>query len=290
MTVSSMPRVSVVMPVYNSERYLAEAVRSVLCQTYSDFELIIVDDGSADRSLAIATEFAGGDRRVRVFPREHGGVSVAINSGVAQAMGGYIARADSDDVQFPNRLERQVKYLESHPGIGLVSSGFIITDANLKPMETLYGITSDWLIRLSLGIFNPIVGSAIFKRSLFDKAGGYNTRASYAEDYDLWCRMAPYTKFHNLREPLFYYRWHGESSSVSHNKRAQITSRIGGAMIRQWVTGKEVVYNEEVPSLYRYVNQSLYYTLGMLLYLYCCRATPQWLIKRIRQKLSDIRG
>src|SRR5207237_7493623 len=110
------PRVSVLLPVWNGEAFLEQAMESILRQTLSSFELIVIDDGSTDRTAAIADEFASRDDRVRVLRRPHEGLSATLNAGIAAARGEYVARMDADDISVPDRLQKQVAYLDAHPG------------------------------------------------------------------------------------------------------------------------------------------------------------------------------
>jgi glycosyltransferase involved in cell wall biosynthesis len=120
---SSEPAVSVVMPMYNAAPYVGEAVRSVLGQTFSDFELIVIDDGSKDDSATEVERAAKGDARLRLIRQSNSGVSVASNKGTELARGEFLARADSDDICLPNRLEKQVGYLREHPDCVAVGAG-----------------------------------------------------------------------------------------------------------------------------------------------------------------------
>ena len=122
------PTVSVVMTVYNTERYVGEAVGSVLGQTFGDFEFVIVDDGSTDRSTTILKDFAARDPRIRLVSRPNTGIVAAANEGIGLARGRYLARMDSDDVCLPRRFETQVNYLEQHPECVLVGSRVTVVD------------------------------------------------------------------------------------------------------------------------------------------------------------------
>src|SRR4051812_47715917 len=124
----STPAVSIVMPVYNGAAYLAEAVRSMLGQTFEDYEFVIVDDGSTDRTPRILAEFERQDRRIRVISRANTGIVGALNDGIAAAEAPLVARMDADDVSTPQRLHRQVAYLLDHPEVVVLGSRVIGTD------------------------------------------------------------------------------------------------------------------------------------------------------------------
>src|SRR5207237_10277673 len=122
------PRVSVLLPVWNGEAFLEQAMESILRQTLSSFELIVIDDGSTDRSAAIAEEFASRDPRMRVLRRPHEGLSAALNAGIAAARGEYVARMDADDISAPDRLRKQVAYLDAHPACVAVGAWSDVVD------------------------------------------------------------------------------------------------------------------------------------------------------------------
>src|SRR5262249_39912793 len=128
----SSPAVSVVMSVFNGERYLDEAIGSILSQTFRDFEFIVIDDGSTDSTPQIFAGYPKTDPRTVVHRQAHQGIIAALNAGCSLARGGYIARMDADDVALPERLQRQVEYLESCPKVGVVGSSINIIDADGK--------------------------------------------------------------------------------------------------------------------------------------------------------------
>lgn len=209
------PRVSVVMPVLNVERFLAEALASILGQSFTDFELVVVDDGSTDSSPAILAEFARRDPRVRVVRQEQAGLTPALNRGWRLARAAYIARMDGDDVALPDRFERQVAYLDGHPRVGVVGGAFIVlTDAGER-LGTITYATADGDLRRDLRRYNCIPHpTAMIRREALEGVGGY--RLERAEDYDLWLRIADAWKLANLPDPVLLYRHHPHQYSVSH--------------------------------------------------------------------------
>ena len=122
------PRVSVLMPVYDAKAWVARALESILKQSFSDFELLVLDDGSRDRSLEVVKETCGDDPRVRLFRRSHAGLTVRLCEGVAAAQGEFLARQDADDISHPERFERQVQFMDDHPEVSVVGTGSLIID------------------------------------------------------------------------------------------------------------------------------------------------------------------
>jgi hypothetical protein len=216
------PRVSVVMPVFNSEDYVAEAVESVLRQTLRHIELDVIDDGSADGSHAILEEFLRRDARVRLMTNENNlGVRASLNRACQAARAPYIARLDSDDVALPNRLLRQVEFLDAHPSVAAVGGAMITIDAAGRRGSTVLFATADKGIRSTLKRRNCMAHpTVLIRRSALEDAGGY--RLDQAEDYDLWLRLSERWELANLAEPVTLYRQHpGQVSFRNIEKQAQ---------------------------------------------------------------------
>ena len=172
-----MPLVSVVMPVFNREKFLAEAIESILSQTVTDFELIIVDDGSTDGSAEIIRAYAERDSRIRFIQlSENTGNASARNAGIAVACGDYIAGMDSDDISLPERLQQQVEFLESHPEIDAVGVGTRIVNEDLTPRLTYPLMECHALIVLGMLISGPAIvrPSLMLRRETLIISGGYN--------------------------------------------------------------------------------------------------------------------
>jgi hypothetical protein len=211
------PKVSVLMPVFNGLPHLPQALQSVLAQTFADFELIAVDDGSHDQSGKVLDDYAGRDRRVRVIHAEHGGLVPALRRAHAAARGTLLARMDADDVSYPRRFERQVELLQSRPDVAVVCcAADVLDDEGKRIGERIPEFHADMLLELAAG--NPIVhGSVMMRRSAFEEAGGYKEPP---EDYDLWIRMARRDKkFAVVRgEPpsptLYGFRTHAQRYSL----------------------------------------------------------------------------
>ena len=204
----SKPRVSVLIPVYNCEAYIGEAIESVLAQTYTDWELIVVDDGSADGSARAAEAYPA----AKVFRRPHAGIPVTRNFAIERAGGELIAFLDADDLWKPDKLERQVGYLEEHPACDLVFCRYRnFTDV---PDDRL---TSRQKGLLRVEISDALVGACIRKR-LFDEFGLFNTGYPYGEDTELVLRwkIAGIDMAHRLDDCLFFRRIHGENITLTH--------------------------------------------------------------------------
>ena len=227
MTAAS-PRVSVVMPVYNVaanptlRAYLATAVQSVLHQDFPDWELVAVNDGSTEGTGDLLEAYARTDRRIRVLHLEkNGGISSAINQGVAFAAGPLLARMDADDISVPYRLNTQVAFLDAHPQVDIVGSGmYVINEDSLILRELIRPQGHEDLVRFAVEHGCPFVhGSVMMRRSIFDWVGGYSTSPEwdYCEDFEMWYRVLSQGRGHNLPECLYLYRQH--SSSVSQLKK-----------------------------------------------------------------------
>jgi hypothetical protein len=200
------PRVTVLMTVFNGERHLREAVDSVLGQSFRDFELLIIDDGSTDGTAALLDTIS--DPRVRrTRHAENVGLMRSLNHGLALARGELIARHDADDVSEPDRLARQVAFLDANPSVALVGAWYRkIDESGASLGERTLPVGHDQ-IRWALHFYCPFVHSAVvFRTSAVRDAGGYDEALTFAEDYDLWSRLATVHRVANLPEPLVRYR------------------------------------------------------------------------------------
>jgi glycosyltransferase involved in cell wall biosynthesis len=216
----STPKVSVLMSVFNTQACLGEAIESVLNQTLTDIELIIIDDCSTDDSWPIVLTYARQDSRVVALQNEkNNGASLALNSGLARVRSEYITRHDSDDVSLPCRLQKQVAFLERNPEVGAVGASVLLIDSEGKPLRIASFPRADEDIQSALLDYMCFCGPTVMvRRPIFEKIGfRFNDALSGAEDYDLCLRLAEVTRLANLEEPLYQYRQHG--TSVSHRLR-----------------------------------------------------------------------
>ena len=204
----STPAISVLMAVYNTERYVAEAVESILGQTFPDFEFIIIDDGSTDGSLSILRSYAEQDDRIRLSSRPNRGFVRTLSEGLALARGEFVARMDPDDVSLPDRLARQVEYMERHGQCVALGSYLLLIEPFGSPICVREAPLTHKDIDLELLRGRGVVNNRFLRRSAVLEAGGYDVRYRAAEDLDLCLRLAERGRLANLPEVLLKYRQH----------------------------------------------------------------------------------
>lgn len=202
------PRVTVLMSVYNSEEFIRPAIESILCQSFKDFEFLIINDGSKDSSLEIIRKYADKDKRIRLISRANVGLTKSLNEGVEEAHGEFIARMDSDDISTPDRLEKEVAFLDSHPDIALVGSNYtIIEEKTGEPKVTTNIFTHPDDLKATQVMCNQFGhGSILMRTSVVREMGGYDSSVGHVEDYHLWTRISRKYDIANIREPLYLYR------------------------------------------------------------------------------------
>jgi glycosyltransferase involved in cell wall biosynthesis len=227
------PHVSVLMPVYDAEAYLGEALRSILSQSFANFELLVVDDGSCDRSREIAGGFATHDERIRILAGEHAGLVACLNRGLEAARGLFVARMDADDVSLPTRFARQLEHLETHPDCTVVGSAYLSVDAAGDPIapirEPLDHAEIDRLHMQGGGGGARIAHPTVMMRTrAIRDVGGYREQFPEAQDLDLFLRMAECGRLANLPELLLHYRIHPKSVGVS--RRPLQLERVAAAV------------------------------------------------------------
>lgn len=215
-TAGALPRISVLMPVFNAERYVEAAVRSVLGQTFRDFELLIIDDGSTDASLSILRRLAAIDSRIRLSSRPNAGIVATLNELLAAASGDLIARMDADDLCRPERFERQCAYLDANPACVALGSRFLFIDSEGWPIfEFMDRFSHD---EIEAGLFKPEIAmlhpTVMLRRGAVCALGGYRADFPHVEDLDLFLRLAEVGRLANLPDVLLEYRMH--LSNVSH--------------------------------------------------------------------------
>jgi hypothetical protein len=213
------------MPVYNAERYVAQAVESILAQTLADFELLVFDDGSTDRSLEILLAHADRDKRMTVLRRPHRGYVAWLNEGIQLSRGNYIARMDADDVSLPDRFESQVKYMEAHSECVAMGSDVLVIDSSDEPLGVLLQETDPKTIeRLLLkGVKGVIIHPAsLIRRETILAIGGYRQQFECIEDLDLWLRLTEKGQLANLPHVLLKYRINPLGVTSAHFRRQQL--------------------------------------------------------------------
>ena len=220
---TSNPTVSVLLAVYNAERFVEEAVRSILAQSFKDFELILIDDGSSDRSPEILRKLQGEDERIRLTIRPNKGIPATANEMIAQARGRFLSLMDHDDIKLPHCIETEVNYLQSHPecvAVGTLSANIDaegrIVRRRSKLSQTVKSITKrkahfDTFPPQIPSISNP---SALIRAEAMAQAGNYRPNLTYAHDFDLWFRLSAIGEIHQINQEHLHYRVHGGNTTV----------------------------------------------------------------------------
>lgn len=213
------PLISVIMPAYNAEKYIAESIDTVVNQTYQNWELIVINDGSADNTEAIAHRYALTDKRIKLINQENKKLSAARNTGIAAARGEWVAFLDADDLWVADKLEKQVNIINTTPNAGLIfSDGYIFNDGDMNtdfPYGAAVGQYSgtEMYKLLYQGNYVPIL-SVLVKKTHLDKAGTQDEQFVACQDWDLWLRMAvSNVLFYGMPDRLFYYRRHSLNMS-----------------------------------------------------------------------------
>lgn len=216
----AVPKVTVLMPVYNGEKYLREAIESILNQTFTDFEFLIINDGSTDNSVEIIESYD--DPRIRLVHNESNLKLVAtLNKGLELSRGEYIARMDCDDISLSKRLERQAGFMDRNPAVGISSAWIKLFGAGYS--EIWRYPADDASIKARL-IFESVImhPAVIIRKEVLTKHSlYYNSNASHAEDYDLWVRCVKYTRFANIDDVLLKYRMHDKKVGKVHRGAQQ---------------------------------------------------------------------
>lgn len=230
----SAPTLSVLLPIHDTAPYLRQALDSLLAQTFADFEIIAVNDGSSDDSGAILDEYARTEPRLRVVHQKNSGIVVALNRALGEARAEILARMDGDDVALPLRFERQLDYLKQHPHCVLLGTAALVVDEDgdpVSPMPIGFGHAEiDRLLLEGRGstILHP---TAMLRRAAVLEAGGYQRGLEGAEDLDLYLRLAELGEVANLSETLLHFR--KRASSVTAN-----TTRYGAWQLQQTITAR----------------------------------------------------
>jgi len=225
-----LPKVSVLLPVYHGERYIVASIESILKQSYSDFELIVINDGSTDRTGSLLRGIS--DPRIVLVEQENQGLTRTLNNALKVIKGEYIARQDADDLSHPDRFSRQVEFLNSHPEVGLVGSVCLCMDEDGEIIGQTPPLTDiKKLKNILMKRGNPLVhGSVMFRRECIGKVGGYRIEMDRAEDYDLWLRISEYYEIAKLKEPLYLWRWSQSGISLTKmeylEKKAELARKL----------------------------------------------------------------
>lgn len=232
-----MPKLSVLMPIYNASHFLGHAIESILSQTYPDFELIVINDGSTDNSLEILCHFT--DPRILIIDNPvNSGIVSSLNSGFAAASGAFIARMDADDYSLPNRFKTQLQFMELQPDIGVCGTqyriiGEVTTEAQVTRLPTRPDILACSLLLRSC-LAHP---SVMMRRNILDQLEGplYESSYKHAEDYRLWARLSDITRMANLKEVHLLYRHHeGQITRTMTQQQSMQADRIRLEQLNQF--------------------------------------------------------
>lgn len=245
------------MPVFNTERFLGEAIESILAQSFEEFELIAIDDGSGDGSAEILERYARADERLRVFRREHQRLPATLNFGCALAEGKYIARMDADDIALPRRFERQVEFLDRHPRVAIVGTQLEriredgaridVTNVPLEHAEI------DANMQRFCCMYHPTV---MMRTEAVRALGGYREPFFAAEDHDLWLRAAERYELANLPEILLRYRIHRQALSFEKLEQQVMSAMAAEVSARLRRAGKSDPFTANRPITRRELQEA----------------------------------
>jgi len=210
----NLPQISVILPVYNAEKYISKAIDSILAQTYQNFELIVIDDGSTDNSLNIIKKYET-DSKVKIINQENKGLIFTLNKGIALAKGLYIARMDADDISHPERFEKQLRLFKENLNLGVCSTS---TENFGAESGVVIRTPKNDFLKAELLFLPPFAHPAtMIKRAvLIENNIYYREEFKHCEDFDLWSQLAPYCQFSNVTEVMLKYRVHPEQVTNSY--------------------------------------------------------------------------
>jgi len=217
------PYVSVILPVYNGDRYLRESIESILNQTYPHFELIIINDGSTDNTDSIIKSYR--EKRIRHISRENKGLVYTLNEGIQLSQGDFIARQDADDISALNRFEKQVDFLLNDSDYVIVGSFAKVINEQSEPVDYLYRPRNENQIFTYLPFQTPFIHGSVMFRSIVREKKVYYKDFLHVEDYEYWYRILNLGKGYNLSNFLYYYRDHTQNISNKHSN-CQICNAI----------------------------------------------------------------
>jgi len=234
-----MAKVTVLMPVFNGEKYLHEAINSILNQTFVDFDFLIIDDGSSDKSLEIIKSYQ--DVRISLVKNNNNrGLVYSLNLGLFLAKGEYIARMDCDDISLPERLEKQVEFLNVNPKVGLVGTWVQVINDKNEPQITWHYPTEHFAIQWGIYFHSPFAHPSIMvRKSIILSNNGYSINMVDAEDYDLWHRLINTTSLANIQTVLLFYRQHSHNiTKTDSQKRMSKAAKVNQLIIEEFLSEK----------------------------------------------------
>lgn len=256
----SAPKVSVIIPTYNRARYIGDSIRSVLFQTYRNFEIIVVDDGSTDDTTNVIEAIS--DPRLRYIQQENRGRSKARNLALSLARGTFITFLDSDDLYLPNKIELQVDYLTKHPGVGMVyTSAYCINDVG-EFLAHKYEATDSGLIYEKIAFFTPVtitLPTVMTYKDVLDNVGGFDEDMHRFEDTDMWRRISKYYRIDAMPEYTCKLRTHDDNSLLNQcpNQIASALEYYSNKIIRDDNEISLDVRKQGLAALYRHYGHAL---------------------------------
>lgn len=245
-----VPAISVCMPMYNASRYLRECIDSILAQTFTDFELLIVDDGSTDDSRDIVRSYD--DQRIRLICNRHDYIE-SLNTLLREARGKYIARMDADDVMMPERLSIEWIFMENHRDVDVLGGQmYMFNNGSRKDSFRKTQVKEGYVSLTDMIEYCCVCHPTVMLRNTTINRLTYNQEAKYAEDYEIWIDILSAGKnIYNLSEPLIYYRLHdAQTSNIHNNEQQQYSSVIKGKAVENLVSLTQKAFNEQVDSCF----------------------------------------
>lgn len=236
-----MELITVLITCYNSEKWINECLYSIINQTHENLQILIIDDGSDDRSVELIKR--SDDKRIELYRKEHSGISKSLNFAIDKIKGNYIARIDADDLCNPDRIEKQMGFLNNNSSYGIVGSNFILIDEKGRKMQKVNNPEKNVWIKEQLlrrcCIWN---GSILMKKEILLNAKGYDENRIAAEDWDLYIRLINKTNFHNIQEYLSYKRFHKDNislTSTSAKESETVLLKYNNELIQTSKSGRE---------------------------------------------------
>lgn len=254
-----MPKVSVLMPVYNASLYLFQAIESILLQTFQDWELILIDDGSTDDIMSTLGRYK--DERIYYVKNETNmGLIKTLNRGIDYCKGDFIARMDADDISHPRRFEFQVDFMNQHPEYLMCGTNASVIDNNGQIKGTIQNLSSNDFLQINLLFSPPFVHPSVMIRREVLAKNRYDENYKHVEDYELWCRIAHLGKIANIDKDLLSYRWHDKNVSVLNSKlQDTLKDSIVTRELRRLdlvPTTEELYYHRLTFNLYHFGNKT----------------------------------
>lgn len=279
-----MPKVTVVIPAYNAMRYLPETMETALAQTFTDFEVLVVNDGSTDHTAEWVSQVT--DPRVRIVSQENKGLAGARNTGIAHAKGEYIAYLDADDLWEPTKLEKQVRCLDENPEVGLVYTWTALADQDGKSTGRVISSHAEGNVWQELIEFNMVCcgSTPLIRRSCFDVVGLFSPDVSPSDDWDMWLRIANKFSFGVVKEALIRYRQHPSNSSKNFQLMLDTSRTLIERTFASAPTESLYLRNRSYGSIYLYLGwraiENMDYKQAMHFRQQACAHRPQFFFSR----------